>query len=74
VVDTRLSVMNRTLASRTSLGLMRPEECKPIRQSTLLRKYRQYRTLYKRPPGPELEWCSTYIRMMDDLMSELLPK
>jgi hypothetical protein len=74
VVDTRLSVMNRTLASRTSLGLMRPETCKAIRQSTLLRKYWRYRSLYKRPPGPELEWCSTYIRMMDDLMSELLPR
>lgn len=71
-VDMHLSVANRTLASRTSLDLMRPENCKVIRQSTLLHKYRQYRVLYKRPPGPELEWCRPYIRMMDDLMSELL--
>jgi len=68
-----LSVMNRTLASRTSLALMRPETCKPIRKKTLLRKYWQYRALYRRPLGMELAWCGPYVRMMDDLMNELLP-
>ena len=72
-VGTGLSLMNRTLASRTSLGLMRPETCKVIRQRTLLRKYRQYRALYKRPPGTGLAWSGAYVRMMDDLMNELSP-
>jgi hypothetical protein len=72
-VGAGLSVMNRTLASRTSLALMRPETCKMIRRSTLLRKYWQYRALYRRPPGRQLEWCRPYVHMMDDLMSELLP-
>jgi len=72
-VGSGLSIMNRTLASRTSLGLMRPEECKPIRQSTLLRKYWQYRALYKRPLPTELAWSLPYVRRMDDLMNELLP-
>ena len=71
-VGTGLSVMNRTLASRTSLALMHPETCKVIRQRTLLHKYRQYRALYKRPPAKELAWCDPYVRMMNDLMNELL--
>jgi len=68
-----LSIMNRTLASRTSLALMCPETCKVIRQRTLLRKYWKYRALYRRPPVTELAWCGPYVRMMDDLMNELLP-
>jgi hypothetical protein len=72
-VGTSLSMMNRTLASRTSLALMRPETCKAIRQRTLLHKYWQYRALYRRPPAKELAWCGPYVRMMDDLMNELLP-
>lgn len=72
-VGTGLSIMNRTLASRTSLGVVRPETCKVIRQTTLLRKYWQYRALYRHPPGKELAWCGPYVRMMDELMNELLP-
>jgi hypothetical protein len=66
-----LSVMNRTLASRTSLGLMQPETCKVIRPGTLLRKYQKYRSIYRRPLPKESAWCSPYVRMMDELMSEL---
>jgi len=69
----RLSVMNRTLASRTSLRLMRPEECRPIRRSTLLGKFRQYKELYGRGPGSELAWCQPYLGMMHELMRELVP-
>jgi hypothetical protein len=68
-----LSIMNRTLASRTSLALTRPETCKTIRKRTLLRKYWQYCALYRRPLGADLTWCGPYVRMMDDLMNELLP-
>jgi hypothetical protein len=70
-LDGRWSIMNRSLASRTSLGIVHPETCRPIRTGTLLRKYRQYKELYRRPPGSELQWCRPYVRMMDDLMREL---
>jgi hypothetical protein len=68
-----LSMMNRTLASRTSLGLMRPETCKVISHRKLLHKYWGYRALYRPPPAKELAWCGPYVRMMDELMDELLP-
>ncbi len=73
LLDARLSLMNRTLASRTSLRLMPPPDFRQISRATLLRKYRQYKELYARPPGPGLEWSRPYLRMMEALMRELLP-
>lgn len=73
-VGRSLSVMNRTLASRTSLGLMYPETCRAIHTNTLLRKYSKYRALYRRPLAAELAWCGPYVRMMDDLMNQLLQR
>jgi hypothetical protein len=70
-IGSGLSVMNRTLASRTSLGMMHPETCKVIRPRVLLEKYLKYRALYREPVAPELAWCTPYVRMMDDLMNEL---
>ena len=67
----RWSVMNRTLASRTSLRLMRPETCRPIRLATLLRKYRRYQELYREPACSQLQWAQPYVRRMDELMREL---
>ena len=72
-VGSGLSVMNRTLASRTSLGLMYPETCRVIRPSVLLRKYSKYGDLYRRPLSTELAWCAPYVRMMEVLMNDLLP-
>jgi len=67
-LDRRLSVMNRTLASKTSLGFLKPA----IRRGTLLRKLRRYRELYAAPPShPDLDWCRPYLQMMSDLMREL---
>jgi hypothetical protein len=66
-IDRRLSVMNRTLASQTSLGFLRPA----IRRSELLRKHRRYRALYAAPVAPELAWCRPYVHMMDELMRRL---
>jgi len=67
------STMNRTLASRTTLKLMRPEECRPLSLKTLLRKYRQYGGLYRRTSAPGLEWQRPYLTMMDALMRDLRP-
>ncbi|HTP86653.1 MAG TPA: hypothetical protein VMJ34_06890 [Bryobacteraceae bacterium] len=73
VLDGRWSIMNRTLASRTSLKLMRPEECRLLPLTTLLRKYRQYGSLYRRTAAQGLEWQRPYLAMMDALMHDLRP-
>jgi hypothetical protein len=59
-----LSVMNRSLASRTSL------RSEPSR-STLVRKFHRYQRLYRRALSPELSWCEPYVAMMSDLMAQL---
>lgn len=66
-IDRRLSLMNRTLASQTTLRPLKPS----IRRSELLRKFRRYRKLYERPTAPELAWCRPYVTMMDELMDTL---
>jgi hypothetical protein len=67
-VQRRLSSMNRTLASQSSLGALRGTT---IRRPALLRKYRRYRRLYRRPVAAELEWCRPYVALMAELMDEL---
>lgn len=67
-LDRRLSVMNRTLASRTSLGHRRPA----ISRGELMRKHRRYRALYRRPVAPDLAWCQPYLALMADLMDRLV--
>lgn len=65
-VPGRLSAMNRTLASQTSLGNTGPV---PSR-AALVRRYERYRRLYERPL--ELPpWCAPYLARMADLMREL---
>jgi hypothetical protein len=59
-----LSVMNRSLASRTAL------RSRPSR-AALVRKFRRYEKLYRRPLSPELSWCQPYVAMMGDLMAQL---
>jgi hypothetical protein len=59
-----LSVMNRTLASQTSLW-SRPS------RSALIRKFRRYQKLYRRPLPPTLSWCEPYVTMMIELMDQL---
>jgi hypothetical protein len=63
----RLSVMNRTLASQTSLGFLRPT----VRRAELLRKYRVYRALYAKPLAADLAWCAPWMAMMAALMRRL---
>jgi hypothetical protein len=69
-IDERLSLMNRTLASQTSLAFLRPT----IRRSELLRKWRRYRRLYERPLPPELAWARPYADCMSELMRRLSVK
>jgi hypothetical protein len=66
-LEPTLSLTNRSLASQTALGQSKPT----ISRATLLRKYRRYRRLYRRPPGPGLEWCQPYLDLMVELMAEL---
>jgi hypothetical protein len=67
VIDRRLSAMNRTLASYTSMGLGRPT----VTRAELVRKLEGYRALYRRPVPPGLEWCRPYLGEMAQLMDEL---
>ena len=66
-----LSLMNRTLASRTSLRMIHPEDCYPIQVPRLLSRYRQYQHLYRNSLPAPLAWCNPWIAMMHDLMQEL---
>jgi hypothetical protein len=66
-LDARLSVMNRTLASQTSLG---GKERMPSRAS-LVRRLREYQRLYREVELPEVPWCRPYLAMMADLMDEV---
>jgi hypothetical protein len=66
-IDRRLSVMNRSLASITSLAAGKPS----ITRSQLVRKFHRYRRLYDRVNVPELDWAAPYLSMMSRLMGEL---
>lgn len=66
-LDRRLSLMNRTLASQTSLGHRRAR----ISRTELLLKFFRYRLLYAQPLPPELSWADPYCKQMDALMGEL---
>ena len=67
VLEPRLSLMNRSIASLTSLGTREAT----ISRRGLLTKHRQYRRLYKRRPPAGLDWARPYLERMDRLMSEL---
>jgi hypothetical protein len=65
-LDVRLSVMNRTLGSQTSLGHPRGV----ITRKALVRKLGRYRRLYRRPPRLP-DWCAPYVERMAELMEEV---
>ena len=69
--DRRLSLMNRTFASRTSLSLMRPEETRPVSRAWMVRKYHRYRRLYERSLPAGLNWAEPSVAAMRQLMKEL---
>jgi len=64
-IERRLSVMNRTLASQTSLA----HEKSSISRRRLIRRFHSYKTLYA--TEPELGWCRPYVALMAELMEEL---
>jgi hypothetical protein len=68
-LSVRLSAMNRTLASQTSLGGNGPV---PSR-AALLRRYERYRRLYREPLDTPA-WCAPYLARMAALMDELEPR
>lgn len=66
-IEGRLSVMNRTLASQTSLALWTPV----LTRAELVAKYHKYLRLYTKREQAGLEWCRPYTGMMAQLMGEL---
>jgi hypothetical protein len=62
----RLSAMNRSLASATTLS----HDWVELPEDVLLRKFRAYRRYYRRPPRG-LQWAAPYVRQMRDLTAEL---
>ena len=62
-----LSVQNRTIASRTSLGLWR----EGFEHRSLGVKHRAYRGLYGRATLEGIEWARPYVEMMGVLMADL---
>jgi hypothetical protein len=66
-LNERLSLMNRTIASDTSL---RPQQ-QSIGRRHLLRKLRRYQRLYDHALPPELAWAQPYADEMGELMREL---
>ena len=66
-IDHHASVMNRTLASTTSLAIGRPT----ITRAELIRKRDRYARLYRRRQLNELPWARPYMAMMSELMAEL---
>ncbi len=68
VLDERLSVTNRTLASKTMLLFRRPA----MSRARLLRKYRAYRSLYRPDVVAPVSWATEYVERMAALMELLL--
>ena len=72
-ISKQLSIMNRTLASQTSLGWTRPS----VKRSELICKYHKYVKLYssvKRTVAPGLAWAMPYVDKMSELMEMLQVK
>jgi hypothetical protein len=66
-LDDRLSLMNRTLASQTSLGWLDG----PRGRRNLVGKLPRYRALYRRRLPPGLAWAQPHADAMRALMDEL---
>ena len=65
----RLSMVNRTLASRTQLRS--GERNRPPTRAELLRKRRRYERRYRRMNLSRTPWAKPWVAMMGDLMSKL---
>lgn len=69
-IDQHLSIMNRTIASQTSMNPGKQNTSKRL----LLKYYYLYTKMYERIQLPNHEWCNPYLSMMSDVMHELKPK
>ena len=71
-LDRRLSLVNRSLASQTTIG-MRSDT---VTRQHLLEKYRLYRSLYRTAPRSMPGWALPYVELMDELMErlEIMPR
>ncbi|MEM1112442.1 MAG: hypothetical protein AAGI11_11095 [Pseudomonadota bacterium] len=67
-LDARLSIMNRTMGSRTALRQKRA----PFLKQKLLLSYYRYRWLYTRNLSAELKWAQPYQNMMNELLQALV--
>jgi hypothetical protein len=66
-IDEPLSLMNRSLASTTSLKQKRP----PFARAKMLLAWHRYRYLYRQSNNPDLAWSQPYQEMMRELTEEL---
>src|SRR5262249_14893955 len=66
-IGRHLSLMNRSLASQTSMGWRKPG----VTRRELTVKFHRYRKLYSRFEHPEMAWSGPYVKMMADLMAEV---
>lgn len=70
-MERRLSVANRSLASRSSLRASRGSDNAPVSRAYLLRRLRRYQRLYRQPVPPDVAWCRPYVSLMGELVQEL---
>ena len=66
-IDQRLSLMNRTLASQTTMGHRRPN----VTRSQLVSKLERYQRLYREADLRGLDWSRPYVAMMAELTSRV---
>lgn len=66
-LDRRLSLVNRTLASQTTIGM----KSGTVTRKHLLEKHRRYLSLYRTPSRTVPSWALPYVELMDALMGRL---
>ena len=66
-LDRRLSLVNRTLASQTTIGM----KSDTVTREHLLQKHRRYLSLYRAPPRTVPSWALPYVEHMGALMARL---
>jgi two-component sensor histidine kinase len=66
-LDRRLSLVNRTLASQTTIGM----KSGTVTRKHLLEKHRRYLSLYRTPSRTVPSWALPYVELMGALMGRL---
>jgi len=68
----RLSLVNRTIASKTQLGA--GDRKRSSTRAEMLRKLARYRRLYRRTDLSRTPWAKPYVAQMAELTEELAPR